>query len=188
MPILETRNSNSGAGRQHGFTLVEVLTVVVILGLMAGIVVLSMPPAEDEARAEAYRFAAIIQSAQDLSVTGGVLTGLVADPDRYQIVAWRGDGWSPASLPGQPAASVTLASPVVLELTVENEALEGTAGGDRRFVFGFGDEEKPAPLPALLFNPAGEIYAFTAVFDGAGQDWQVTGDASGRLTVEPADG
>jgi general secretion pathway protein H len=55
-------------GRISGFTLVELLIVLTIIGLMSAVVVLAMPDPRGSLTAEAERFAARAKAAQDSAV------------------------------------------------------------------------------------------------------------------------
>jgi general secretion pathway protein H len=62
-PPLQKQGRNEG-----GFTLVELLIVLTIIGLMSAVVVLAMPDPRGSLTAEAERFAARAKAAQDMAV------------------------------------------------------------------------------------------------------------------------
>lgn len=93
--------------RESGFTLVEVLVVLAIIGVMAGIAVVGLGSADRSAtaEAEARRLAASIQLAAD--------EALIAD--RPAALSWDGDGyaflvWDPAAAQWRGHEGVELAA------------------------------------------------------------------------------
>ena len=80
------------AGRhitQAGMTLVEVMAVLFIVGLTAGIVTLTLPenPSDEEASAQA--FARVLTDAQDRAIMTGQPVGLNLTERGYMLVQWR---------------------------------------------------------------------------------------------------
>ncbi|NHK29075.1 prepilin-type N-terminal cleavage/methylation domain-containing protein [Parvularcula flava] len=173
--------------RQRGLTLVEVLVVVLILGLMAGVVVMTLPSEEDTARIEAFHFAGQIKVAQELAVTRGEIVGLRMEESRYSFLAYRTAGWVPLVLPGAESADRTLQTGNVLSLSLDNEPVTGTAGGARPFSLSREDESEAPPDPDLVFLPTGLTPSFTVLFTGEMGDWQVVAGDDGTVMVEGAD-
>lgn len=82
--------------REGGFTLVEVLMVVFIIGLSAGLVVLTLPSRDSAQLIEAKAFAQDIQRVQDVAILTGRPTGIRLRERGYDVVEWRNDVWSTA--------------------------------------------------------------------------------------------
>lgn len=81
--------------RSAGFTLVELMVVLVILGLASAAVVLAMPDPGGSLQAEAERFAARAKAARDSAIVESRPLALLIDSNGYSV-ARRVDGeWLP---------------------------------------------------------------------------------------------
>ena len=98
-----TRTSATGradaqrARSRAGFTLVELLMVVAIIGLAAGAVVLSMPDPRPSIGVEAERFAARLVRAREEALMTNRLVAVETDARGYGFVGLDGDEWTPLS-------------------------------------------------------------------------------------------
>lgn len=90
MPIWRGETGRTG---ERGFTLVELIVVITILGLMVGAVVLAIPDANGGLRAEAERFAARAKAAQEQAVIGSRSTSLRVDAGGYAVSRSEGGTW-----------------------------------------------------------------------------------------------
>ncbi|MCJ7421074.1 GspH/FimT family protein [Sphingomicrobium astaxanthinifaciens] len=79
-----------------GFTLVELMVVLVLLGLAATAVVLTLRPA-DAARAEAVMLAGRIAALRDEAILRGRPTGLSLSPTGFAFEQYRAGQWAPLS-------------------------------------------------------------------------------------------
>jgi general secretion pathway protein H len=70
---------------QQGFTLVELMVVIVIISLAASVVVLSMPDPGGGVAAEAERFAARAKAARDLAIVEARPAAIQVDSSGYQV-------------------------------------------------------------------------------------------------------
>lgn len=137
-----------------GFSLVEMMVVLFLMGLLAATVVISMPGDERALRVEAEKFAARTVAARDEAITGAVPVALVVSDAGYYFEK-RADGqW-------QPFAEGRL-------------GLTGWAEGTTASLAGT-TATNAAPEPGATATPAGRS---RIVFDSVGL---ASGDATVRL-------
>lgn len=80
---------------ETGFTLVELMVVIVIIGLMASVVVLAMPDPGGGVAAEAERFAARAKAARDLAIVEARPAMIAVDAGGYQVSRRVRGQWRP---------------------------------------------------------------------------------------------
>ena len=87
----------SETGVRSGFTLVELLMVVAIIGLAAGAVVLSVPDPRPSVAQDAERFAARLSRARDEAILSNRPVAVETTPAGYAFTVFDGAAWSPLS-------------------------------------------------------------------------------------------
>ena len=106
--------------RDSGLTLIEMLVVLAIVGIAAGVTMLGLNSADRDARAEAeaVRLARNLSLSVDEAIVGGTPLALIWDAAGYRFVAWSeaGADWQ-AAAPNILAARHDLRAP--LELSVQ---------------------------------------------------------------------
>ena len=80
---------------EHGFTLVELMIVLVIIGLMSAAVVVIMPDPRGKLVNDAERFAARAKVVRDGAVIDGREASVVVDPAGYGFEEKRQGTWRP---------------------------------------------------------------------------------------------
>jgi general secretion pathway protein H len=78
---------------KRGFTLIELMVVLVILGLATAAVVLAMPEQGGSVEAEAERFAARTKAARDDAIVESRPVALLVDAGGYAFARRRGGQW-----------------------------------------------------------------------------------------------
>jgi general secretion pathway protein H len=82
---------------KEGFTLVELMVVLVILSLAATVVVLAMPETGGSLEAEAERFAARAKAARDSAIVEARPVALSIDAGGYAVARRPAGAWQPIS-------------------------------------------------------------------------------------------
>ena len=85
--------------RANGFSLVEMMVVLMIMGLLASVAVLSLPGDERKLRGEAERFAARTSAARDEAIVGARPISLVVSEQGYYFERRDQGQWQ--QLPGR---------------------------------------------------------------------------------------
>ena len=110
MPISVIGRLNKPVARATGFTLLEVMVVVAIIGVMLVVVRISLPDrAADALKIEAQRFVQTLNDCRDNAVLSGSPTGIRIGVGRYGLERYH-RGWqalpavganAPRALPGE---------------------------------------------------------------------------------------
>jgi general secretion pathway protein H len=85
--------------KRNGFSLVEMMVVLMIMGLLASVAVLSLPRDEKRLRNEAERFAARTLAARDEAIAGARPVALVVSERGYYFERRIEGQWQP--MPGR---------------------------------------------------------------------------------------
>jgi len=108
-----------------GFTLIEVMVVIVIIGLMASVVQFSVGDnkAEQLLETESQRFAAVFNTAADYSLLNNLELGLVVEDNTYQFLGYDGKQWKAVS-DNKILEAYTLPEDISITLTLDDLPLD----------------------------------------------------------------
>lgn len=160
--------------RRHndaGFTLVEILCVLAVLGLTAGLVVLNLPRGEDPFRAEMQKFATQLNIAARDSAIDGRIRGIEIDADGYDLLEYSGDWKKTVEADWKDVFGV--------ELKVEDEFIEFK---DRAKIITKSEDITVAPL--ITLDPTGGVTDFELEIEGRETTVKLIPDERGRVIAE----
>ena len=95
MPISATGNSRPARSGEGGFTLVELMVVVTIIGLASAIAVLAMPDPRGRVADEAARFALRVKGAHDAAIVEAKPVSVWVTPGGYGFDRRLAGHWVP---------------------------------------------------------------------------------------------
>lgn len=174
MPISATGISRhrdvlrSGPHRVAGFTLLEVLVVVVIIGVISTAFLLSMNVArEDQAQKEAQRFMALLRLAGQESMLRSRELAVEFVPRGYRFLVYQDQAWQ--ALEDDILRPRELDEGLFLDVQVDGGAVD------------LADAE--AQSPRILLFSTGEMTPFVIIIrsEQGDTEYRITGDAGGAL-------
>ncbi len=187
--------------RQYqGFTLIEVMLVIVLIGIMVSSVQFSFSSSKPEQllQQSSARFAGIFDVAAEYGMLNNIELGLYIDENTYQFLGYDGVRWSPiADKPVFEAFTLPEGVEVVLQLDdlpIEDVLLFDPTllnNEDDESLFEKEGEEKKI-IPQVYILSGGDITPFSLTFELAdfsfdkGEDviFKVTGIYTVPLTIE----
>lgn len=149
MPISATGASRPRRSKRQGFTLVELLVVITVIGVAATAVVLSAPEPRPSIAVEGERLAARLMMARDEAILGNRSVAAMIDARGYSFQSFDGVEWHPVTGSLKAAlwpegVSVVQPSRIVFDPTGASEPAEIRLSKDNRSV-------------ALKVDGAGEV-------------------------------
>jgi general secretion pathway protein H len=148
--------------QQKGFTLLELLVVLVIAGIMLGMVSFNAMPSERQVlQNDAQRIALLLQLARDEAILRNRPIAFEADSDRYRFLLREDNVWQVLEQDDLLREREFKRSPVLMSVS------PATAGGDStsfRIIFGREPVDKPFTLTLSMGDSSVAIRA-----DGIGR-------------------
>lgn len=198
--------SNDGPRRgahQDGFTLIEVLVVLVIIGVVLTFATLSVNPSgpSDRLDTESQRLQALAEAAADDAVLYGQSIGLQLTRDGYQFITLGATGWQPINRRDSPLHPRSLDDDIHIDrVRVKNDKRKdnrgnGPTSGDLALPSSVvapkdssqsNDDDANVPRPDALFLSSGELVPFSLEVsaDGVDHRFDVIGSPNGDITIE----
>jgi general secretion pathway protein H len=181
--------------RQAGFTLMEVLLVVLLMGLAASAVTLSMGGSNQQKGLErvAHQFMMSAEMVLDETVLSGQFIGIVVEKDSYEYVYYDEGKWKKleqdrllSTRQMEPGVELHL---VLDGLPLVQEDEEQDSWFDEPLIEKSADDKKKYPEPQILLFPSGEMSAFELSFVTKNEmnkeiEVVVVGDVLGRLKLD----
>lgn len=196
---------------QQGFTLLELIIVVAIVGVMAGVAMLSIPGAnfDDQLERETRKIAAQISLLQDEAIVQSREFGVGVWQNGYRFWGWNNsNGWQPLSddldfkehiLPDGNEMELSLAGQPFSLLPVPAKGFPAPKAPKSNAVISnqvanpstrAATNTPPAPdfrhnLPPIILYSSGEASTFEMQLHHpeAMRSWNITGDIIGQLKI-----
>jgi type II secretion system protein H len=155
---------------EAGFTLVEVLCVLALLGLTAGLVVLNLPKPAPAFRTEVQSITTLLNLAARQSIIDGKSRGLDLTTGQLDILEYNGEWVS--------ERQSEFADIYGLNLVVDGLEIDLTDREKKK--------EKSDLPPLIYFDATGNVTPFTLSLNGREESFTLMPDARGRIIMEPA--
>jgi len=147
-----------GAGakpRTRGFTLIEVMVVMVIIGIVLGMVSLNaIPSPRQNLEAEAQRLALLLQLARDEAIVRNRLVAFEGDAQQYRFIVRNDAVWEPLTKDDLLRERPFKSAPVQLLL---DPPVAGSGGSGSALRITFGREPVDKPFVLTLANGGDQV-------------------------------
>ncbi len=163
----------------NGFTLLEIVVVVAIIGIIMSLAVISLnPDREDELKTEADRFVALASLAAQESVMLSREYALELSHDGYDFLVFEDQQWSPVE--DKIFRSRSLPQDIHMDVFFEGEQYDFFSDENK-------DEEEQKPRIFMLSS--GEMTPFEIIMqsEDIARSYHISGDISGKLTMDEED-
>jgi general secretion pathway protein H len=157
--------------RQQGFTLIEVMLVIVLIGVMVSAVqfTFSGNKAEQLLEQNSARFAGVFDVAAEYGLLNNIELGLFVEKNTYQFFGYDGVSWSPIS--SNPMFEVfTLPEGIEITLQLDDLPIEEPLLFDSSLLINedqddnFTEEENKKTIPQVYMLSGGDITPFSLTF------------------------
>lgn len=160
---------------QHGFTLLEIMLVLLLMGMLSVGVVMTLPNnlvSEEDVDWQAQRFTTLLQFAEDEALISGTELGLYFHENSYQFVFYnhKKKKWLPVSNK-QIAGKIEVPKALEISYQLSGSVWDEIASEDQDDFFDDedlvdidGDEELRSLAPQVYVMSSGEVTPFTLRF------------------------
>jgi general secretion pathway protein H len=180
--------------RQQGFTLLEIMLVVIIMGMISVGVVMSMPSINSKQGIDwqTQRLVTLLQFAQDEALISGIELGLVFTEKSYQFAFYEHTKkrWLPVSIKAIDG-EISLKPPLTLSYQLAGsvwEEIENSSNDsfikDEDRVHIDGDEKQKTLTPQVYIMSSGEVTPFTIILTENKKSSNIKISMSGEISVE----
>ena len=175
--------------QQRGFTLIEVMLVIVLIGVMVSAIQFSFSSSKPEQilQQNSARFAGIFDVAAEYGMLNNIELGLFVDENTYQFLGYDGVRWSP--IPENPTFDVyTLPEGIEISLQLDDLPIEEELLFDPSLLNGdeeddsFSEEEEKKIIPQVYILSGGDITPFSLTFGLADFAFDQDGDVVFKVT------
>ncbi|HHX8587422.1 GspH/FimT family pseudopilin [Vibrio alginolyticus] len=182
--------------KHNGFTLVEILLVLVLLSLTAVAVISTLPTSQkDLSKQYAQSFFQRLQLLNEEAVLSGKDFGVRVDDTKstYALLSLTSEGWQPLKLKQIPSKTK-----LEEDITLQLELGGGAWDNDERLfkpgslfdedMFAEEEDEKKIQPPQVFIFSSAEVTPFTLSFfpqngDAFNDGWRVIGKESGQILL-----
>jgi general secretion pathway protein H len=162
----------SATGINRGFTLVEMLMVLVIIGLLSSVVVLTVPMGSASLRDEARVLAARLKLAAQESVMRGAATGALISPEGYAFYRLQNGKWIEVTDERAFARQVWRKGVTAETARTANMT---SAVSDKKVI-----------VPNVVFDPTGLSSTFSIALSAQSERLTVTANDKGEVVIRDA--
>lgn len=162
------------AKQDSGFTLVEVLCVLALLGLTAGLVVLNLPRPTPPLKTEVLGAATLLNLAARQSVIDGKSRGVDFTTEGLEIYRYDGDWVSEEKREFSYISRINI--------SIENQEVDLVGRTKKKEQSEDSEEDDIAPL--IHFDATGNVTLFKLSLDGIEESFTLIPDPRGRVVIE----
>lgn len=163
----------------RGFTLLELLVVILIIGISISFISLNISPRRHEVEEEAKRIATLLNLARDEAILTGDEYALEIYATEYRFVRSVDDDWEEMA-DDEVFHARAVPDELVLELTIYGVEIAPA---------GYETDDQESTVSRIYLFSSGEITPFSVMLEdlAAGDRFKVWPDSSGMVVVEEID-
>lgn len=172
LPTGKNSNRITFGKQEDGFTLIELMVVLVIIGLMSSFVMLNLPASQTSVEEDVEKIAARFAAATREAVLSGETIGVMLTRSGYQFLRRRKGTWEPTEIiPKHQAHIWPSDSSVTFRLVGVRQTLP------------IARTSRASKVPFLVFAPTGESIPFELTLAKDGDVASVQGDYISQIKV-----